>query len=425
VNECRRAARVRALSGKTAAQQQAALTALAQTSPERIRPFVEAGLAGADLPPRARSELVTYLTSIPMTARRAITRPNDGGRPATLVSQLPRSASDLMRFVPLRAPRFQPGDLVPGHDYRLEALLGQGGFAEVWKARHTLRTGEPPVALKFCLDPTLLPSLRMEIAAADAMNHPAPHDGFVQLLGTAYSGEPPFLVYEYVDGGDLTAWLAAYEGRRPPVKSVVNVLKLTARAVAVAHAHGVVHRDLKPANLLVTSAGRIKVSDFGIGAILADAAGRTGRAAAMTGATMLRGAHTPIYTDPLQARDAAPHPRGDVYALGVVGYQLLTADVTQPMGPAWRAELHRREIPDELVDIVGACVDIPSRRLADAGAVAAALERIGQPRGSTPPPREPASERPPGPAVRYCIACGTKAARHDFFCTRCGERLAA
>ncbi len=407
------------LSGKTAAQQQAALTALARAPLDRVRPVVEAGLAGIDCDPATRAELVTCLTAIPMTARRAITRPNDGGRPATLLSQLPRSRLDLMRFVPMRPPRFAPGDLVPGHDYRVEALLGQGGFAEVWRARHTMRPGEPPVALKFCLDPTLLVSLRTEIAAWEAINRPTPHEGLVQLVATAYSADPAFLVYEYVDGGDLTAWLAGYDGKRPPVKSVLKVLKLTARAVAVAHAHGVVHRDLKPANLLVTRDGRIKVSDFGIGAILADAEGRTARASSMTGATMLRGAHTPIYTDPLQPREAAPHPRADVYALGVVAYQLLTADVTQPMGPSWRAELHRREIPDGLIDLVGACVDVPPRRLPDAGALAAALDRMGEPERAKP------SAPPPEPAVRFCIHCGTKAPRANVYCTNCGEPLAA
>ena len=414
------------LAGKTAAQQQDAITALAQTPVHRVRPAVEAGLVGIDCDPATRAQLVTYLTAIPMTARRAITRPNDGGRPSTLLSQLPRSEADLLRFVPLRAPRFQPGDHVPGHDYRVEALLGQGGFAEVWRARHTLREDEPPVALKFCLDPTLLVSLRVEIAAWDAMNRPAPHEGFVQLRGTAYSADPPFLVYEYVDGGDLTAWLAGYDGKRPPVRSVIKVMKMTARALAVAHRHGVVHRDLKPANLLITRDGRIKVSDFGIGAILSAAEGRTGRAGSLTGATVLRGAHTPIYTDPLQPRDAAPSPGQDVYALGVIAYQLLRADVTQPIGPAWRADLQRREIPDELVDVIGACVDIASRRLPDAAAVEEALDRLDSgERPADAPARKPtAAATPKTAAARFCIACGAKVLRANAFCTQCGERLA-
>src|SRR5262245_60414186 len=127
------------LSKKTAAQRQDAITALARTPADRIRPAVEAGLAGIDCDPETRAQLVNYLTAIPMTARRAITRPNDGGRPATLLSQLPRSEADLLRFVPLRAPRFQPADRWPGHDYRVEALLGRAGFAERWKARHPRR----------------------------------------------------------------------------------------------------------------------------------------------------------------------------------------------------------------------------------------------------------------------------------------------
>jgi serine/threonine-protein kinase len=206
---------------------------------------------------------------------------------------------------------------------------------------------------------------------------------------------------------------------------VIKVMKMTAHALAVAHRHGVVHRDLKPANLLITRDGRIKVSDFGIGAILSAAAGRPGRAGSLTGATVLRGAHTPIYTDPLQPRDAAPHPGQDVYALGVIAYQLLRADVTQPIGPAWRADLQRREIPDELVDVIGACVDIASRRLPDAAAVAAALDRLdsGERPADAPAPKPTAAATPKAAVARFCIACGTKALRANAFCTQCGERL--
>ena len=230
----------------------------------------------------------------------------------------------------------------------------------------------------------------------------------MQLRGTAYHAAPPFLVYEYVDGGDLTAWLAGYDGKRPPIRSVVKILRMTARALAVAHRHGVVHRDLKPANLLITREGRIKVSDFGIGAILSDAGGRSGRASALTGATLLRGAHTPIYTDPLQPREAAPDPKADVYALGVIAYQLLRADVTQPIGPAWRADLQRREIPDQLVDLIGACVDIGSRRLPDAAA-SPALDQIDS--DAPPPPPEPPPPPPPEPPPQIAARSASNAAR--------------
>src|SRR3546814_18550589 len=73
----------------------------------------------------------------------------------------------MLRFVPLRPPHFQPGTKLAGYDYCLDTLLGQGGFAEVWKAHNTERAGQPPVALKFCLDEALLPSLRREIRLLD------------------------------------------------------------------------------------------------------------------------------------------------------------------------------------------------------------------------------------------------------------------
>src|SRR3546814_20768825 len=87
-----------------------------------------------------------------MPARQALHRWDDDGRVTTLLSQLPRTPEEMLRFVPLRPPHFQPGTKLPGYDYCLDALLGQGGFAEVWKAHNTELAGQPPVALKFCLE---------------------------------------------------------------------------------------------------------------------------------------------------------------------------------------------------------------------------------------------------------------------------------
>src|SRR3546814_1395463 len=104
-----------------------------------------------------------------MTARQALHRWDDDGRVTTLLSQLPRTPEEMLRFGPLRPPHFQPGTKLAGYDYCLDTLLGQGGFAEVWKAHNTERAGQPPVALKFCLDEALLPSLRREIRLLDRL----------------------------------------------------------------------------------------------------------------------------------------------------------------------------------------------------------------------------------------------------------------
>ena len=390
--------------------QQQALNGLTQLPVERVQSTIETELAGYRFGAQEKADILNYLSAIPMAARQAISRPDDGGRPTTLLSQLPRSPTDLLRFVPLRPPRFRPGDRVPGYDYQCESLLGQGGFGEVWKAQHILRSTQPAVALKFCLDPTLGVSLKQEIRVWDILHgHNAP-EGFVRLYDTAYSADPPFLIYEYIDGGDLIAWLASFDGKRPSVREVLRVFKMAAQALAFAHHHGIVHRDLKPANLLVTRAGRIKISDFGIGAIMADARVHTERCQAMTGATLLRGAYTPLYTDPLQGAEAVPHPKVDMYALGIIAYQLLTGDVTQPMGPAWRADLQQNQVPTALIEVIEACVDLFPRRLANAGALLTVLERLDTPEGRQD-------------NKHYCTQCGRKVLATDRFCTRCGQRL--
>jgi hypothetical protein len=381
---------------------QQAIDELTRTQVERARVIAETELVRSEFKPDVKAGLVNYLSAIPMTARRAISRPDDEGRPTTLLSQLPRRPSDLRRFIPLRPPRFQPGDQVPGHDYRLDLLLGQGGFAEVWKAHHIYREKQPPVALKFCLDPALLVSLRMEIKVLDILSGPERSEDFVHLLDTAYSAEPPFLVYEYVDGGDLEAWLASFDGKQPSAPDVVRVLRMTAHALAFAHQNHIVHRDLKPANLLVTRQGRIKVADFGIGAISANAEAEQ---RSITGVSILQEAFTPHYADPLMPPGKSADPKVDVYALGVIAYQLLTGTVSRSIVPAWRAELQQRNVPVALLDIIGACVDIPEKRFADAGAVMAALDKFAfnQPIGSN-----------------YCIRCGLKIQSDDRFCIRCG-----
>jgi hypothetical protein len=382
-------------------ERQRAIDELTQTRVETAREIAEMELGRSAVRPEMKPELVNYMSAIPMTARRAISRPNDGGRPATLLSQVPQSENDLRRFIPLRPPRFQPGDQAPGYDYQLDLLLGQGGFAEVWKAHHLYRTKQPPVALKFCLDPSLLVSLKMEIKVLDILSGPRSDDDFVRLLDTAYSADPPFLVYEYVDGGDLVSWLADFDGNPPSGMDIVRVLKMTARALAFAHQQGIVHRDLKPANLLVTREGRIKVADFGIGAITANAESEQ---RAVTGVSVLHGASTPHYTDQLMAGKKAD-PKVDVYALGVIAYQLLTGAFSRGIVPAWYAELQQRGVPEAFLKVIGGCVDIPERRFPDASAVLAALEPFSQ------------------ISVNFCHRCGEKVLPDYRFCLKCGVSL--
>jgi len=174
--------------------------------------------ARTEIDDNLKQEVVKYLSAIPMTSRQMLRRFDDGGHVTTLVSQVPRTIEEIARLMPARAPRFQPGDRVPGYDYRLEILLGQGGFAEVWKAGHTELKRQPPVALKFCLDEELVASLRREIEIVSVLQDHGRDKDIVRLLGTAYNTDPPFLIYEYIHGGNLCGWLDSFAGAGPSPK---------------------------------------------------------------------------------------------------------------------------------------------------------------------------------------------------------------
>jgi serine/threonine protein kinase len=366
---------------------------------------------------RIQAQLEAYLIALQAQIRRASRRPSD---PAglTLSSKMALSrAEDLLPLLPPRPPRFVPGEKVAGTDLELVALLGIGGFGEVWKARNLYLSSEPPVALKFCLDPEAAASLRREAKLLDAIRREGRHPGIVDLHRTYLSADPPFLEYEWIDGGDLGGFVldrARKSGVVSPDDSA-RIVRRLAEITGFAHAKGIVHRDLKPANVLTFAARRadgtpevrFKVTDFGIGGITAGVATRaTGRSGTLTIAAAL-GSYTLHYASPEQERGEAPDPRDDVHALGVIWYQMLVGDLTvpAPRGPGWKKRLAAQGVPAPQVELIEACVSSERADRPDTGeALAAELGKgtaesvtVGEVLGeeSVPPPDPIPKPKPP------------------------------
>lgn len=218
-------------------------------------------------------------------------------------------------------------------------------------------------------------------------------------------------MYEYVGGGNLSGWLVQLSGKPAAerVPQVMAALKQLGRGVGVFHGlpTPLAHRDLKPSNILLDeTTRRLRITDFGIGAVAQKAAnGRESRGETSKGERLLsylRGAHTPTYSSPEQRSGADPDPRDDVHALGVIGYQLLTGDLSAAPGVDLADDLRDAGTPADLIDVIAACVARKrERRPANALDLGARLDAVGGVTTVSPPPPPPphVPTRPPaGPA---------------------------
>src|SRR6185436_8515890 len=197
--------------------------------------------------------------------------------------------------------------------YRVEREVGAGGMATVYLAQDEKHHRK--VAVKV-LRPELAANLGQErflreIEIAASLHHPH----ILSLFDSGGSGGVLFYVMPFVEGESLRDRLA--KGGALPVDEAVRIIREVADALAYSHRHGVVHRDIKPENILLTS-GHALVTDFGVAKAVSDAAS----ASNLTGTGVSLG--TSAYMAPEQAMaDPALDHRADLYALGVVAYEIL------------------------------------------------------------------------------------------------------
>ena len=285
-------------------------------------------------------------------------------------------------FLGLKAEPARGGGLPELVGYELSGRLGEGGAGVVFKAMD--RTLGRWVAVKV---PDRGLRFDAEAKAAARLVHP----NIVTLFGVGRIDGRPCLVMEFVEGGTLADRLA-----RAPMAfgEAVELLRGLARAVHFAHRHGVVHRDLKPANILLTSDGTPKIADFGLARRLDGSGGAT------PGTWM---AGTPAYMSPEAARgrSADVGPAADLYALRVILYEMLTGRVPFSGEPWTVVRRHiedqppaprtlNPQIPAELERICLRCLrKNPAERHADAGELAADLERFRFAGPAAAPPDQP------------------------------------
>ena len=279
------------------------------------------------------------------------------------------------------APASSPGALAAGTriaHFLLRGKLGQGGMGVVYRATDEKLRRE--VALKL-LPPELVTDAETrkrflrEARTAASLTHPS----IATIYEIGEDGEHVFIAMELVRGRTLRA------ARPSSVTAVVAVVREVVRGVAKAHAAGVVHRDLKPDNVMVDEDGQVKILDFGIAKLLAPNDEPVGKGASLVtrdGAIV----GTPAYMAPEQALGGAVDHRADLFALGVILYELLTGEnpfvretligtvvaVTRDMPPP--PSSLNVDVPAELDRIVLRCLaKKPDERFADANALLADL----------------------------------------------------
>ncbi len=230
--------------------------------------------------------------------------------------------------------------------YQLLEQLGSGGMAEVFRARDLMLTRN--VAIKilrrdFSGNEDFQNNFRQEARAAANLSHP----NIVTVHDFGFAEEMLYIVMEYIPGKDLKQLIR--ERGRFPIDDAIPLIYQACAGIGYAHRAGIVHCDVKPHNMLVSSDGRLKVTDFGIARALSSI---------MPGekADVVWG--SPLYFAPEQAKGEGPSPASDVYSLGVVLYELLSG--TPPFTAGSADELARLHISGRPVPIREYLPEIPT-----------------------------------------------------------------
>src|SRR5579864_489715 len=267
--------------------------------------------------------------------------------------------------------------------YEITAGIGAGGMGEVYRATDTKLKRE--VALKvlpdaFSRDASRMARFQREAELLAALNHP----NIAAIYGVEDSGSKRALVMELVEGETLAERI-----RRGaiPLEETLHIARQITDALEYAHEKGVVHRDLKPANVKITPEGSVKILDFGLAKAMSDEHG--GPADAENSPTLTMGATqagvilgTAAYMAPEQARGKKVDKRADIWAFGVVLYEMVTGkrpfggeDMSDILAAVIKEEPRWDKVPEQLLPLLKRCLEKdPKKRLRDIGDAMPLLE---------------------------------------------------
>jgi Tol biopolymer transport system component/tRNA A-37 threonylcarbamoyl transferase component Bud32 len=279
--------------------------------------------------------------------------------------------------------------------YDIVSALGAGGMGEVYRARDTKLNRD--VALKVLLpevahDPERLARFRREAQILASLNHP----NIAHIHGLEETDDVVALVMVLVDRTTLQEVIAKPGARGRPVDDTLNIAKQIAEALEAAHERGIVHRDLKPANIKVRDDGTVKVLDFGLAKAIEQASGTGDKGqgsasisptitspAQMTGVGIILG--TAAYMAPEQARGRAVDKRADIWAFGVVLFEMVTGerlfkgeDITETLAAVVKDQPDFTTVPVQLRRLLHKCMEKdPNKRLRDIGDAWALIDQDG------------------------------------------------
>jgi eukaryotic-like serine/threonine-protein kinase len=266
--------------------------------------------------------------------------------------------------------------------YEITSHLGTGGMGEVYRARDTKLRRDVAIKLlpeAFTHDAERAARFEREARVLASLNHP----NIAAIHGLEESGDRKFLVMELVEGETLAERIK----RGPiPIEESLGIAKQICEALEAAHEKGIIHRDLKPANVKITPDGKVKVLDFGLAkafeseSAMAALSNSPTLSMAATNAGVILG--TAAYMSPEQTRGKVVDKRADIWAFGVVLYEMITGkqlfegeDLTETLASVVKQQPDLSEVPPNVRRVLDKCLQKdPKKRLRDISSVALLLE---------------------------------------------------